>query len=311
MTGEPEALVRGCLELLWECAYESGDPVIGDADAVEAAAKYPGEPGRLFRALLDCGGKGAAGFIETVDGDPDRFQVHDLFDHCPEYVKKRMAREHARKQTGKTLSEIRAEAGRKGGSKRKQAETNGGQLPPDAKQAEANGKQTETNGETPAPAPNTQERERESADADVPAGLLVLIDGWNALPASIVKPGNGARRDPPAGAVLKGWAGAQRNREQRDALEDTPRVLAAIRRANFCHGQDWFTLPWLFGKNRNREFNIVKLLNGGYDAHANGRSLENSSPTRPRERRFADRHWHGGASVPADAGRAASENGQT
>lgn len=128
---EPRPHVRGYLELLWETAYENGDPVIGDADAVEAAAEYPGPPGKLCDALLTCGGVGRAGFIEPVDDatdcdgrsvaetdnpshktdDPSRrtdqatkngpavhYQVHDLYDHAPEYVSSRANRESERRR---------------------------------------------------------------------------------------------------------------------------------------------------------------------------------------------------------------------
>jgi hypothetical protein len=120
MLGEPRPHVRGYLDMLWDTVYENGDPVIGDPAAVEAVAEYPGETGRLFSALLSCGGEGKAGFIEPVPGHPERFQVHDLFDHAPDYVKKRHAREKERQTTA----------------------DNGGQNPPTAE-----------NGRTPAPAP--------------------------------------------------------------------------------------------------------------------------------------------------------------
>lgn len=112
---------------------------------------------------------------------------------------------------------------------------------------------------------------------DFPPGLLDLIDGWNNLPPGTVKPGNGARRDPPSQAALHGWNRAQRNGEQREALQDIPRVLQAIRGATFCHGAGWFTIPWLFGKNKNGEFNIVKLLAGAHDGDpSDGRSSRTS-----------------------------------
>jgi hypothetical protein len=114
MTGEPEAHVLGHLELLWSVCYEAGDPEIGDAVDIEAAAGWDGEPGKLCKALLECGGKGRVGFIEPTAADPERFQVHDLYDHCPEYVKKRVERELARTARGKTLSELRREAGKRG-----------------------------------------------------------------------------------------------------------------------------------------------------------------------------------------------------
>lgn len=123
LLGEPEPHVRGYLELMWETAYENGDAVLGDAESVEAAAKYPGEPGKLCAALLACGGAGRAGFIELAataatdcDGrsvappdDPSQmaqhdayepqYQVHDLFDHAPEYVAARANREAERRKS--------------------------------------------------------------------------------------------------------------------------------------------------------------------------------------------------------------------
>lgn len=98
MLGEPRPHVRGYLELLWEVAYENGDPVIGDAHAVEAAAEYPGTPGKLCDALLRCGGTGRAGFIDPVPGSDGLFQVHDLQDHAPDYVLRRKGHEDERKK---------------------------------------------------------------------------------------------------------------------------------------------------------------------------------------------------------------------
>ena len=104
LLGEPRPHVRGYLEMLWETAYENGEPIIGDADAVEAAAEYPGEPGKLFDALMHCGGDGRAGFIEESSESPGQYQVHDLFDHAPDYVRKRRTRELERKDKGRRLN---------------------------------------------------------------------------------------------------------------------------------------------------------------------------------------------------------------
>lgn len=98
MLGEARPHVRGYLETLWEVAYECGDPIIGSAEAIEAAAEYPGEPGKLFNALLKCGGD-KAGFIEETPGRPGCYSIHDLNDHAPEYVKKRFQRESERKNS--------------------------------------------------------------------------------------------------------------------------------------------------------------------------------------------------------------------
>ena len=126
----------------------------------------------------------------------------------------------------------------------------------------------DSEGEPSYPLPETPnpEEKRESADADAPAELLALIGGWNELGKGIVKPGNGARRDPPAEAVLQGWKRVQGDREARAAFENIPVLLAAIGNAKFCHGQGWFTLPWLLGKNRNTEWSACRLLAGAYDS---------------------------------------------
>ncbi|MDY0171167.1 MAG: hypothetical protein RBS80_31800 [Thermoguttaceae bacterium] len=139
----------------------------------------------------------------------------------------------------------------------------------------------------PAPSiPNPKPNPTKKAPADAgspPAGLLELIDGWNALGSSIVAKGNGARRDPTSQAAIKGWAKAMKNPEQREALESIPAVLGAIRRAKFCHGQGWFTIPWLFGKNDKGEFNICRLLAGAHNeiGNHNGNGSHKSNGKRP------------------------------
>ncbi|MBX7073103.1 MAG: hypothetical protein K1X71_08130 [Pirellulales bacterium] len=74
--------------------------MLGDAASVEAAAEWHGEAGVLFEALLRCGGPGRAGFIAECPDRPGEYQVHDLFDHAPEYVLKRRKREGERKARG-------------------------------------------------------------------------------------------------------------------------------------------------------------------------------------------------------------------
>jgi hypothetical protein len=109
----------GVLELLWHRAYNDGDPVLGFPEAIEFAIGWQGEPGECVSALLD------VGFLETTaDG---LLAVHDLFDHAPNYVRKRRAREIARKNT--TTNHQTADSDR----------SLSGQRPP--------------NGNTPAPAP--------------------------------------------------------------------------------------------------------------------------------------------------------------
>lgn len=87
---EPEPHVLGYLECMWSVGYQNGNPVLGDQVGVELAARFPGEPGKLCKAMLDCG---------FVDALPEgRFQIHDLLDHAPEYVASRWARELERRK---------------------------------------------------------------------------------------------------------------------------------------------------------------------------------------------------------------------
>jgi hypothetical protein len=98
-----KAVARGALEMLWDVAYENGDDLMGDAKDVEFLAEWEGESGLLASALVE------AGFLDLADG---QYRVHDLYDHAPEYVRKRLDRELARRDAGKTLRDVRAEAAR-------------------------------------------------------------------------------------------------------------------------------------------------------------------------------------------------------
>ncbi|HTM42493.1 MAG TPA: hypothetical protein VL177_16360 [Terriglobales bacterium] len=90
-------VARGALETLWDVCYQNGDPFLGDSDDVEAAARWDGEPGKLTQALLDAGGGMEAGFVEEVSGCSGQYQVHDLYHHAPDYVRKRRSREAVRR----------------------------------------------------------------------------------------------------------------------------------------------------------------------------------------------------------------------
>jgi hypothetical protein len=140
---------------MWHTAYQSGEPYLGAADDVEAAAHWKGEPGILFKALRDAGGKGKPGFVEEAPGQEGCYQVHDLWDHAPGYVEKRAVREAKRRAKGATISSLRAEAGRKGAEARWQKD---GKRHPLA--IGANGKRM-ANGvpSAPASAPLLQRRE--------------------------------------------------------------------------------------------------------------------------------------------------------
>lgn len=84
LLGEPKAHVIGYLILMWRRGYQTGNPLLGDALDVEAAAEFTGEPGKFATAAH------SAGFIDR-DAD-ERYLIHDLWDHAPEWARKRMAR---------------------------------------------------------------------------------------------------------------------------------------------------------------------------------------------------------------------------
>jgi hypothetical protein len=151
--GEPAAHVLGHLQSMWDCCYETGDPCLGTPENVEAASEWDGEPGLFFRSVLECG---PVGFVEAVPDREGVYQVHDLFDHAPEYVQKRYRRELERQKTGKTISQLRSNAAAKRWNK-----------PDDRKQTDAtvmqtadSCMQTDANGLPPAPAPAPTPRKK-------------------------------------------------------------------------------------------------------------------------------------------------------
>jgi hypothetical protein len=79
----PRPHIVGLLETLWQAAYATASEYIGDSEDVECAAEWNGKKGVLTEALVE------SGFIDRID---DKYYVHDLSDHAPDYVKKRMAR---------------------------------------------------------------------------------------------------------------------------------------------------------------------------------------------------------------------------
>lgn len=101
-----EAMALGHLGFLWRVAYDAGDPIIGDALDVETAARWKGPAGELARALLDAGGPGRPGLVdvcELMPGDEAVYEIHDFWDHAPEYVKRRRLRELQRKERSAAL----------------------------------------------------------------------------------------------------------------------------------------------------------------------------------------------------------------
>ena len=94
--GIPRPYVLGLLETLWEVAYEAARAVIGTEHDIEIAAEWPGDPGVLFEALKE------GGWIEEIEG---QWQIHDLLENAPEYVKKRAKRNSEREKVADNVGQ--------------------------------------------------------------------------------------------------------------------------------------------------------------------------------------------------------------
>ena len=102
--GLPRPYVRGLLDTLWDTAHEVGDPAVGTLEDVEAAAEWPGTEGEFANALVDLRFLDPAETegTDVTDRDgspshPSRWELHDYFDHAPEYATQRGQRENARR----------------------------------------------------------------------------------------------------------------------------------------------------------------------------------------------------------------------
>lgn len=164
------ALARGVLEMLWEPAYDSADDFLGDAADIHLRC---GRPAGLTAEGL-AGALFETGFIDEDANRPAQYRIHDLFDHAPDAVAKRATREAERMARGKTLSQMRAEFGRKGGriSKRKQMKTfaSGHQANVGGHQANVGSPQANLSTPTPTPSPSPSLKrlvEQGSTDARV------------------------------------------------------------------------------------------------------------------------------------------------
>lgn len=81
----PDAHALGHLECLWLTSYTvAANPVhFRDSEEIEAAADWRGKDGDLAQVLIDIR------FLDQVDGG---FVVHDMADHAPDFVQKRLKR---------------------------------------------------------------------------------------------------------------------------------------------------------------------------------------------------------------------------
>lgn len=104
---------------------------------------------------------------------------------------------------------------------------------------------------------------------------------WNGLKANrLVASGVDV---PPAEASLKAWSRILASEELRRGLNDPERIRQAVQDSDFCRG-GWFTFAKLMGgKNRDGEYILTKLLNGGFSGGNHGGAIRNDSPARVRE----------------------------
>ena len=111
--GSCAAHCLGYLEMMWQShAYVDGEAVLGDELGVKTATGYAGKANVITHALMSAGAPDKVGFIERVDGADDLFQVHDLEENAPRYVKRRKAWKENQKSESekkKTKTEMKEE----------------------------------------------------------------------------------------------------------------------------------------------------------------------------------------------------------
>jgi len=224
----------GVLECIWRPAYESGDPCIGDSDDVEDYAGWDGEPGELVTVLVK------AGFLDRLDDGS--LAVHDLDDHCPEYVRSRKRMEKYRKK-------VKA-----------------GEIEHPNQFSEATVTQPLRNGYgSPTPTPFNNKASKPCLSAGPTPAML--LETWNA------------NRGPlPAVKALS----AKRIQAAKSRLHDIPdieRWIAAVKRiaaSSFCRGEGktaWVAnFDWLL-----RPDTLLKIEEGRYDDRGKATSSSGES----------------------------------
>lgn len=143
-------LALGALSMLWEGCYDAGDEHVGTAADIADAIGWPADARcDIASALFD------AGFIDRDAERPGEFVVHDLWDHCPEYVAKRRKREIERQARGAKLRANGAEWRTNGG----QTATNGDER-----------RESAPRGVTPSPSPIEQDQDPGLSAGVAPCG---------------------------------------------------------------------------------------------------------------------------------------------
>ena len=288
LLGVPGPHVQGYLEYLWLAGYESGDLVLGDQATVEAIAEYPGEPGTLFAALLNCGSEGRAGFIEEAPGQPGIYQIHHLHENAPEYVRRRMHRHKARcAKREETAAADRSMTVNDG--QRRTMTGNDGQRPSITDNV--------TNSQHPTPCISTSKSTQEiqtslqgqsfmrcAVSPEIAPSLRDWLEWWNELHQEglVSAP---VRTAKPSKAIVAAWKKAQADPEVREFLADREALADQIRASEMCR-EGWFRLIRLFGKhNKDGELIVQKLFEGGYRDTARRKP----SPISPGQRHPEDR----------------------
>lgn len=266
--GVPKPHVRGYLELLWDVAYECGNPVIGDSHAIEAAAEWPGKEGEFTTALLEAGGSGRSGFIDAVEGEDGIYQIHDLDDHAPDYVKKRRQRELERTSPAKTAK-----------FDHPKAKQSGGQRPPTAD----NGGQNQTlaeNGKTPTPAPTPIKREAKASPSSKAEPSREDFELAEHMLSTIVAIAPHAMGTKPAQRpiTIQRWANELRLMREQDG-RGPPEIRKVFDWAN----RDTFWRSNILSAKKLREkFDTLKLRMAG--DHGGSRQDNSTVGTASRER---------------------------
>jgi hypothetical protein len=93
-----------------------------------------------------------------------------------------------------------------------------------------------------------------------------LIAAWNQLPDGIAP-----RCTKRSESLVRLWKSATRHADVAAALNDVPKLVAAILESSFLHGKGWFKFSWLFGKDRSGEWNAVKIVENNYRDNTNAK----------------------------------------
>jgi predicted transcriptional regulator len=110
---------------------------------------------------------------------------------------------------------------------------------------------------------------RADKSAESETKLQEWIAFWNRLASE--KLVNASTSTTPNKGVVKSWKRVQQSSELQKLLSDRAAIETAITNGEFVRGS-WFTLPKLFGgTNKDGEYIIQKLLDGGYISNSSSK----------------------------------------